>query len=46
MYILNINGSWFEMLKVHLSVSTRKPKTVVCGVDNGRFKSIEKNMTA
>ena len=43
-YILNINSRWFVILKIHLSVSTKKPKMVVCGVNSGRFKSVEKNI--
>ena len=43
-YILNINSRWFVILKIHLSVSTRKPKMAVCGVNSGRFKSVEKNV--
>ena len=42
-YILNINSRWFVILKIYLSVSTRKPEMAVCGVDSGGFISAEKN---
>ena len=35
---------WFVILNIYSSVSDRKPKMTVCGVNSGRFKSAEKNI--
>ena len=43
-YILIIKSRWFVILNIQLSVLARKPKMAVCGVNNGRFKSVEKNI--
>ena len=43
-YILNINIGCLVILKIHILVSARKPKMAVCGVNSGRFKSVEKNV--
>ena len=45
-YILSINSRWFVILKIHLLVSTSKPKMAVCGDNSGdnRFKSVAKNI--
>ena len=39
-----LKSRWFVILNIHSSVSAKKPKMAVYGVNSGRFKSVEKNV--